>query len=202
MSLENMDFKTEIMSVFFKQLKLIYSAMDDTYKKVTDSYGFNCRGCNDNCCMTRFYHHTYLEYFFLIEGFNSLGGNVKKAAAEKAADIIGKVMDRDNKGEPVRLMCPLNFKGLCILYDYRPMICRLHGIPHELRRPGQEPILGPGCGEFSDQCGKMAYIRFDRTPFYMDMSKTEQNLRKELGLTEKFKKTVAQMLVDNCNKLV
>ncbi len=195
MSFENKEPKTDMMSVFFKQIRLAYSAMDDMYRKVSDNYGFNCRGCKDNCCMTRFYHHTYLEYFFLIKGFKSLEGSVQEAAIEKAADICGKIKDSDSKGEPIRIMCPLNFSGLCILYDYRPMICRLHGIPHELRRPGQEPILGPGCEAFTDQCGRVDYISFDRTLFYMDISKTEHNLRKELGLTEKFKKTIAQMLV-------
>jgi len=97
----------------------------------------------------------------------------------------------------VRLMCPLNFDAVCILYPYRPMICRLHGIPHELHKPGQNPVYGPGCETFDCRCGDKGYFKFDRTPFYRDMAALEQEARKTLGLAEKIRMTVAEMIVKN-----
>ncbi len=193
--LNNKMLNADMKNTFFNRLKKIYAAMDEGYNKVAEGYGFDCRGCQDNCCMTRFYHHTYLEYFYLIEGFRTLADAIQKTAVEKAENIRAEMQRSDNDGEPFRFMCPLNMDGLCILYAYRPMICRLHGIPHELRKPGQTPVMGPGCEAFVSQCKDMAYIRFDRTPFYVEMSKAEYELKLAAGLQEKFRYTIAEMLL-------
>ena len=37
---------------FFNKLKIIYEAMGQRYKGVSDYNGFNCNGCEDNCCVT------------------------------------------------------------------------------------------------------------------------------------------------------
>jgi hypothetical protein len=99
--------------------------------------------------------------------------------------------------EAVRRMCPLNFDARCILYLYRPMICRLHGIPHELKKPGQQGILGSGCETFDRRCGHMRYFQFDRTPFYRDMAKLEQEVRQALDFYGKFRMSVAQMILSD-----
>jgi Fe-S-cluster containining protein len=91
----------------------------------------------------------------------------------------------------------LNHNGWCLVYTHRPMICRLHGIPHELYRPDGEILKSPGCDAFFDQCrqrGKNDYIPFDRTPFYRQMAMLEKELRLETGYHEKIKLTIAQML--------
>jgi hypothetical protein len=76
------------------------------------------------------------------------------------------------------------------------MICRLHGIPHEIWRPGSAPVRSPGCGDFDRQCEHKAYVPFDRTPLYAEMVRCEQALRKALGFREKIKLTVAQMIAE------
>jgi len=75
------------------------------------------------------------------------------------------------------------------------MICRLHGIPHELKRPGQNPVYGPGCGAFDRRCGGKGYLKFDRTPFYRDMAMLEQEVKQTLGVAGKFRMTVAEMIL-------
>ncbi len=180
---------------FFNSLKIIYKAMDQKYKEAADYYGFNCNGCEDNCCTTRFYHHTLLEYLYILKEFNSLENEKQINIKHRALDVCRKTIEADEKGMPVRLMCPLNFDGLCILYNYRPMICRLHGIPSELHRPEQQLAYSPGCDAFSKQSGNKDYIQFDRTPFYVKMAELEKKLKKAVGITQKIKMTVAQMLV-------
>jgi hypothetical protein len=73
------------------------------------------------------------------------------------------------------------------------MICRLHGLPHELNRPEYQPVKSPGChaGLFSDK----PYIKFDRTPFYIKMAQIEADYRKEIKMRGKIKESVAQMLI-------
>ena len=187
---------SDILNDFLVRLKGIFSAMDDAYERAAGRYGFTCTGCDDNCCRTRFYHHTHLEYAYLMEGMTALGPEQQTAVRDKALDVVQRTGLADKKGEAVRFMCPLNLDGMCIVYDYRPMICRLHGIPHELRPPGRTPDRKPGCGAFLTLCGKMDYIKFDRTPFYMEMARLENELKQGANSGLKFKKTIAEMIVE------
>lgn len=179
---------------FLDKLAMIYEDMDHDYKTASGYYGFTCSGCNDNCCYTRFYHHTFLEYLYILKGYNGLGHDKKSEVKDRALEVAGKTVEADKKGSPVRLMCPLNFDGLCILYDFRPMICRLHGIQYELLKPGQSVTYSPGCEAFMTQCKSKDYFTFDRTRFYIRMSKLERELRQAIGARQKIKLTIAQML--------
>ena len=170
--------------------------MDKAYEEVEGRYGFACTGCDDNCCMTRFYHHTRLEYAYLMEGVAALGPKEYTGVHDKALDVVQRTQLADKKGEDVRIMCPLNLEGMCRLYDYRPMICRLHGIPHEVRQPGRGFERGPGCRAFGARCGEKNYIKFDRTPFYMEMARLEKEFKQRLNTTVKFKKTIAEMITE------
>ena len=131
-------------SVYLERLHDIFAAMDRAYQLVADLYHFNCSGCDDSCCLTRFYHHTLLEYLYLVEGLRTLESDARHAIYEKALTVSAAMEDADRQGEALRIMCPLNRNERCTLYPYRPMICRLHGIPHELQRSGGNPIKNPG----------------------------------------------------------
>jgi len=180
---------------FFDLLQNIYADMDRKYGIAAQSYGFQCRGCQDNCCLTRFYHHTYLEYLLIRRGFDNLDLPDQHAIRAKAEEVRRQTELADNNGMPVRLMCPLNNDGMCTLYHYRPMICRLHGIPHELQKPGQPVIHGPGCGVFDEQCSDKPYYKFDRTQFYFEMVRLENEFKLAAGLTGRIKLTIAEMIL-------
>lgn len=180
---------------FLSRLQAIYTDMDRKYKEAADYYGFDCTGCEDNCCLTRFYHHTLLEYFYIYEGFKTLGQSRQNKVKHKAAQVCRQTELADAKGQPVRLMCPLNSNGLCLLYAFRPMICRLFGIPHELQQSGVEAVYRPGCGAFSEQCLEKDYFKFDRTPFFIEMAKLEMELKRTVGIAQKIKLTVAEMVI-------
>ncbi len=180
------------------KLAEIFSEMDLAYAIVAEGYGFVCNGCNENCCQTRFYHHTLLEYLYLMEGMHTLEEETAREVRNDATVVNDRMADADKKGLSIRIMCPLNNDGRCLTYPYRPMICRLHGIPHELRRPDGRITKNPGCDAFFDQCrslGKTDYIPFDRTPFYRQMAILENELRRCVGYTDKIKRTVAQMIL-------
>jgi len=180
---------------FLDRFKIIFASMDRKYKESADYYDFNCTGCEDNCCFTRFFHHTLLEYLYIMEGYGTLDHEKQVEVKRRALEVCRKNDEAEEKGMPVRVMCPLNFDGLCLIYDYRPMICRLHGIPHELQRPGQSIMYSPGCDTFTKQCQEKELFKFDRTPFYVEMAELEKELRQSVGVRQKIKLTVAQMLV-------
>jgi hypothetical protein len=179
------------------RLESLFKEMDRTYAAVADQYGFRCSGCADNCCMTRFFHHTLLEYLYLMEGVRGLSPAARQAILTKAEASESTAAAGGGDGTR-RSMCPLNCEGRCSLYPYRPMICRLHGIPHELHRAGGGTVKQPGCDAFFEHCrrnGKYDYIPFDRTPFYRQMAMLEKDLRLATGYADKIKLSIAQMLV-------
>lgn len=169
--------------------------MDRSYKNTADRYGFACSGCKDNCCLTLFHHHTHIEIFYLSKGFRSLERPRQEAIAEKAEAVCRAARAAAKNGTPVRQMCPLNFDNRCCLYAFRPMICRLHGIPSELLRPDGQTRRAPGCAAFMERCGKLAYLLFDRTPFYRDLVGLEQALKLDIPNAGKIKMTVAEMIL-------
>ncbi len=175
------------------QLETLFNDMDRAYAAAARQYGFQCHGCADNCCLTRFYHHTLLEYLFLLEGLRNVEPAMRKVLCARAL-----AADSQQSAAAPRVMCPLNRQSRCTLYAHRPMICRLHGIPYELHRPGAGATTYPGCDAFFDQCrqrGRTDYAPFDRTPFYRRMADLENTVRSRAAYTGKIKLTIAQMMV-------
>ena len=66
-----------LYDAFREELMDLYHKMDRRYDEAARHYGFVCSGCEENCCQTKFYHHTYLEYLYLKEGFNTLSKDLK-----------------------------------------------------------------------------------------------------------------------------
>ncbi len=178
----------------FTKLVELYAEMDQAYEQTAAAYGFDCQGCSDNCCRTRFYHHTHLETAYLLRGLSRLDTSQQELIYQQAEEIVSA--QRKNMPGANHLMCPVNMDGWCALYTYRPMICRLHGLPHELNIPGKGRTFGPGCSEFERICGDQNYVPFDRTPFYTKMAVLEQAFKTHARITTRLKKTVAEMIVD------
>ncbi|MGE0086888.1 MAG: hypothetical protein AB7S75_20980 [Desulfococcaceae bacterium] len=181
---------------FLEELESIFADMDAAYEKVAAQYGFHCSGCEDNCCLTRFYHHTWLEYLYLQHGFSELAPEKQDLLKIQAETVIMEMASAERENQLIRVMCPLNENGLCILYKFRPMICRLHGIAHELHPPGRKAVYSPGCDAFTKQTAGKDYICFDRTRFYSEMASLESGLKQHIGIRNKIRMTVAEMIKD------
>lgn len=183
------------LNPYFTRIQAIYEQMDGEYAAAANHYGFQCDGCVDNCCMTRFYHHTIIEYRYLMAGVVRLSKAHQQEAFETAEKVVADTRQADKSNHPVRLMCPLNHEQLCRIYPFRPMICRLHGISHQLRRNDGLILRGEGCGQFDEHSrGRSEYV-FDRTPFYRKMALLEKDVRQATAFTQKFKMTIAEMLL-------
>lgn len=184
----------EMVNKIFERLEKLYHAMDTAWDRAALSYGFRCNGCDENCCETEFYHHTSIEKAYLLHGFNQLPLPLAIASKKRAQKVVTKRNIAAKKGGQIRIMCPLNLEERCSLYRFRPMICRLHGIPHELTKPGSLPVKSPGCNAGSDLFG-VKYIQFDRTRFYSEMATIEMDYLNIIGKTTRNRETIAHMLL-------
>jgi len=188
----------KFFATFIEKIRTLYSSMDRSCAEAAAHYGFECSGCDDNCCEERFYHYTLAEHIYLMDGVGYLEEEMRREIFARAEEVIQIYRLHDSKGIIRRVMCPLNFDGLCLLYEYRPMICRLHGIPHIIKKPEQPEQKGPGCHKFNEVVmpDKISSFEFDRTGFYSEMASIEIELRKTLNFRGRYKKTVAGMIMD------
>jgi len=185
----------ETLGGCLNRLRQIFADMDQKYDQAAAYYGFQCRGCEDNCCLTHFHHHTFLEFFFIRDGLRILAPSERIAIRAKAEAVCRRSAQTQESGSTLRLMCPLNKDGRCRLYPYRPMICRLHGIPHELHNPRRPVSYSPGCNAFEERCSGRPYYPFDRTTFYLEMAGLENEFKQAVGLTGRIKLTIAEMII-------
>lgn len=189
------------MDKYLARLAEIYKAIDNLYDAAMRHYNFSCEGCTDNCCVTKFYHHTNIEGRYLAEGLKRLDEDKKKEILSRAEDVV-KI--HNSSPEDVRAMCPLNENGLCIAYEHRPMICRIHGVPYQMFKKNMSIEFGTGCYRFINEKlnENMQYFMFNRTVFYVEMAKVEKELRETLNLAGDYKKTTAEMVVSILKPIV
>ena len=178
-----------------RQLEVLYNEMDAAYGAAASEYGFECRGCDDNCCLTLFYHHTLVETAGLLAGFQKLPANRKADIIERAIVNRRALSTIAQHDQPPALLCPLNVDTQCRLYVHRPMICRLHGIPHIMRHPTRGLIRGSGCHNFETTCRPAVGHPLDRTPLYTAMAGLERSLRQASGIDCSVRLTIAQMIL-------
>ena len=188
-------FDWKVPSSCLKDLECLFDDMDRAYDNISAGFGFKCRGCADNCCLSLFYHHTVAEWIYLHAGVAQLSAQAQSEIRLRAADVNEQIRRLDSLSAWPRIMCPANSEGLCKIYPYRPMICRLHGIPNILQLPNGTRIEGPGCNVFIDQCAQNG-SPMDRTPFYRRLAMIEKAFRKETGYQNKIKMTVSQMITE------
>jgi hypothetical protein len=185
----------KIPRTFGAQIPRLFAQMDAAYDGAAQKAGFVCNGCEDNCCRTRFYHHTLVELLYLQTGLAAMSPVQQHRIRDRAQAAARQMEALECDGRPVRVMCPLNEQGRCTLYAHRPMICRLHGIPNLVRRPDGHILNGPGCDDYYLQCGPTGGDPLDRTPLYTAMADIERRLRERLGFNSRIKLTVARMIL-------
>ena len=182
-------------SPWLERLAEVFTSMDAAYDQTAVRHGFVCRGCEDNCCRTRFYHHTLLEAMAIYSGYSRMRPQERQRVLARAVENCRQHAQADDAQTRAKPWCPLNEEGRCLVYDLRPMICRLHGIPHGLRLPGGKTVQGPGCDDFMSRHAADMHAPLDRTPLYTEMSGLERKLRTDLKIHVKFKQTIAEMIL-------
>ncbi len=184
---------------WFDRLAAVYAQMDAAYDAVAARCRFACTGCEDNCCRTRFRHHTLVEYAYLRRGFEDLEAGLRRRAAEKALVYREALQEAESRGVPFRHWCPLNRGGRCSLYAFRPMICRLHGLPHILHHPARGVIQGAGCHVFEQAHRQAAALPLDRSGIYNRLAGLERIVRQASRFHAPVRMTVADMVLAIAN---
>ncbi|CCH50021.1 hypothetical protein [Pseudodesulfovibrio piezophilus] len=188
----------------YRKLASIYDRMVDQYSDAAEAIGMTCNGCHDNCCLSFFQHHTYVEWAYMWEGLNQLPAERLEEIREKARIYVESAQDSLNRGERPHLMCPLNIdeqQGICGLYNHRLMICRMHGVPNLLVKPNGQQVQFPGCyrcqelTDLYEADGRSAPV-VNRTSLYKDLVMLEmQFVGKNLRQFPKVDHTIAEMIV-------
>jgi hypothetical protein len=186
-----------MLSPFAERIAALYAEMEAAYARTARNLDFSCAGCPDNCCDSYFTHHTYIEWAYLWQGLAGLAAE-QLAACRLRAEIYEQESSRllaQNKRP--QLMCPLHEQGLCSVYPYRLMICRLHGVPAALTRPDGRRMEFPGCfrcQEIVADSGTRPIL--DRTALLRQLADLEIAwLGTRRALLPKVKITIAAMII-------
>ena len=102
----------EFLKEFDKKLASYFEAQKDY---------ICCRcGCSE-CCEQGDYPISQIELEYLMQGFETLAIESKKKVQENFKNFIagGK--------------CPFLLDKMCCVYEYRPIICRVHGLAYLCR---------------------------------------------------------------------
>ena len=182
---------------FSRQVAELYRDMEAAYDQTAKSLNFSCSGCPDNCCDSYFLHHTYAEWIYLWQGLKALEKSQLQIITEKAKKYVTESETALARGKRPIIMCPLNTDGLCSLYSYRLMICRLHGVPATFTRPDGQKLNFPGCFRCQEQIpADNSVASLDRTQFFRRLVELEIGLLGQGRMAApKVKLTIAQMIV-------
>lgn len=189
----------------YRKLAAIYDKMVAQYAQAAEAIDMTCEGCTDNCCLSFFQHHTYVEWAYMWEGLNALPADRLETIKAQAQAYVEQAQEALSRGERPHIMCPLNLsdqkQGICGLYEHRLMICRMHGVPNVLVKPNGQQVQFPGCyrcqelTETMEADGKHAPV-VNRTSLYKDLVMLEmQFVGKNLRQFPKVDHTIAEMIV-------
>ncbi len=163
----------------FAEYKTLVDKADNAFKKMQQEYG-QCIPCRIHCydCCYAIFGLFLIEAIFLNYFFNNLKREKRREAiirAEKTDAKMLQVKDRLNEAFPddpkmqvyglgkQRARCPLlDDKNECILYEHRPITCRLYGIPISIN--GKASV----CGKTGFQKG-VTYPTFDLDKVYKEL---------------------------------
>jgi Fe-S-cluster containining protein len=137
---------------FFKSYELLVGQVEETFKRVSKEFSGEVRcglGCSD-CCFALF-DMSLVESIYIKHQFDQrFAGNDRSKIIERAnkADrAVHKIkrkayksLENGESEEKIiarmaleRVRCPmLDDQDQCLIYDIRPITCRLYGIPTEI----------------------------------------------------------------------
>jgi hypothetical protein len=183
-----------------QRLKKIYRALEEEYDEVARQLQFSCSGCPDNCCDSYFLHYTYVEWAYLWQGLRQLSPVQQREILRRAAEVVRLCREELAHGRRPVVMCPLNEDGLCVLYPYRLLVCRTHGVPAVMTRPDGKRLSFPGCYRCQEivRTGENDVVVpfVDRTRLLQQLVVVENELLQGLHRPRpKIRLTIAEMLV-------
>jgi len=138
------------MTDILSQYKTLLETVDQWFEHCATvaAIEINCRRACTGCCHGLF-EISLLDARLLQEGFSRLQPDVQKIALEKSRHRLAQLQELwpdfqspfilnrlpheewQQMPEEDKTPCPLlSDDGLCLVYEFRPMTCRLHGLPN------------------------------------------------------------------------
>lgn len=138
------------LSQFFTEYEALVAQVDTVFQKVSSNFASEVRckeGCSD-CCHALF-DVTLIEAMYLNSKFSALDEVrrneilIEADKADRKAQLLKRKVSKEAaevdhseillRTAKERLRCPLLDSGeKCQLYSYRPITCRIYGIPLEI----------------------------------------------------------------------
>jgi len=156
---------------YFEKYRVVSKMADDVFERVHKEHP-ECVTCKIKCadCCHAIFDITLIEAIYINHQFNQkLRGPAREQLIEKSNRADRKVhMIKRNAYKKIqsgkneidilvelaaeRCRCPLlNEEDLCDLYEYRPITCRLYGIPTSI-------------GGIGHTCGRSGFVKGERYP--------------------------------------
>ena len=143
-------------TLLFQRYEHIVAKADKAFEKMAKAYPecIKCKPHCSNCCHALF-GLFLIEAVYLKSHFDKLGRKERRAAIlrGKKADKELKKLEKRIQGQDInsrtagyslereRIRCPLlDDNEECILYPYRPITCRVYGIPTAIQ--GRSHVCG------------------------------------------------------------
>lgn len=145
------------LTPFFNKYEALVEIADRTFRRISTDFG-DCVACNQGCCdcCHAMFDIPLIEALYLHRRFRTEADEKKREglleiaartdrkiyrirrAAIKAAAESGRRKELLSTMSTERVRCPLlNSGNRCNLYAYRPITCRLYGIPTAIEGIGK-----------------------------------------------------------------
>jgi protein-tyrosine phosphatase/Fe-S-cluster containining protein len=139
------------LSTYFAEYEALVQKTDEDIKKAANTTGKikKCGLETDECCF-RYVDLQLIEVIYLSNLMNrTLASDLRTEVICRAVEVCKKTRgikarlnekgydpNRDKKAlietyVKEKILCPLNRESRCSLYEYRPLQCRLHGVPDD-----------------------------------------------------------------------
>jgi Fe-S-cluster containining protein len=178
----------------FPRCEVLHRKVDVLFKTIQEKYPDSVR-CRIRCCDCC--HAVFglfpVEAAYINYHFSKLDRKVRRDVlkrAEKAEVAMLKVKDtlkvfEDDPKMKVygigkqRVRCPLlNDKEECVLYERRPVICRIYGVPYSLHKGKKELAYVCGMSGFE---AKVSYPTVKLDPIYQELANLSVEMLKDAG---------------------
>lgn len=174
---------------FFSKYLTIAQKADILFKSIADKYPLSVK-CRIHCCDCCYavFGVLPIEAAFINYHFNRLERKLRRdilRRAEKAEAEILKAKDTlklfDDKPQvklfglgKQRVRCPLlNEKEECVMYEKRPVICRIYGVPFSFKGNKKEQAYVCGLSAFEE---KVTYPTIKLDLIYNELCKLSRDL--------------------------
>jgi len=137
------------LSTYFAQYEVLVKKFEESIDQA-NTQGLIARcGRETDCCCYEYFNLPLVEVIYLSNKMNrTLSNELRKDVVQRALKIrknrrrtdehSSDTVRADGKEDPglieayamEKILCPLNFEGKCLVYQYRPIRCRGYGVPN------------------------------------------------------------------------